>query len=94
MSIARWNLKEAEGKTLVRRTEIRYEAAMRDEEANIFKVQNLHGAHSRISGGYKWGRECALPGEISDRAIELAPLREGDDAVGEVSRYHSRPPRG
>ena len=65
VSIARWNLKEAGGKALVRRTETRYEANVRDEKAKIFKVQNLSGTHGRRSGGHKCGRECALPGEIS-----------------------------
>jgi len=43
VSIARWNLKEAAGKTLVRRTETTYEAARLDEKAHIFKVPYLHG---------------------------------------------------
>ena len=53
MSIARWNLKEAAGKALARRTEIAYEAVMPDEKANIFKVQYLYGRHGRICGGHK-----------------------------------------
>ncbi len=51
--IVRWNLKEAAGKALARRTEIAYEAVMPDEEANIFKVINLYGRHGRICGGHK-----------------------------------------
>jgi len=43
VSIVRWNLKEATGKTLVGRTEIACEACKLDEEANIFKVQHLYG---------------------------------------------------
>jgi hypothetical protein len=43
VSIARWNLKEAAGKTLARRTETAYEARKLDEEAIIFKVQYLYG---------------------------------------------------
>ncbi len=43
VSIARWNLKEAAGKALARRTEIAYEACKLDEEAHIFKVQYLYG---------------------------------------------------
>ena len=39
VSTARWNPKEAAGKTLVRRTGTRYEANMTDKKANIFKVQ-------------------------------------------------------
>jgi hypothetical protein len=37
VSIVRWNLKEAAGKALARRTEIAYEACKLDEKANIFK---------------------------------------------------------
>jgi hypothetical protein len=69
VSIARWNLKEAGGKALVRRTGSRYEANARDEKARIFKVQNLSGTRGRISDGHKCGRECALPGEISGFAL-------------------------
>jgi len=43
VSIVRWNLEEAAGKTLVRRTGIAYKAAKLDKKANIFKVQYLHG---------------------------------------------------
>jgi len=39
VSVVRPNLKEAAGKTLARRTEIAYKAAMLDEKAIIFKVQ-------------------------------------------------------
>jgi len=48
----RWDLKEAEGKALARRTGIAYEAVVLDEEANIFEVLFLHGEHGRICGGY------------------------------------------
>ena len=64
MSTARWNLKEAAGKTLARRTGITYEASELDEKANIFKVLYLSGKLGRICGGHKWEGECALPGEI------------------------------
>jgi hypothetical protein len=43
VSIARWNLKEAAGKTLARRTEIAYEACKLDERANRLEVQYLYG---------------------------------------------------
>jgi hypothetical protein len=43
VSIARWNLKEAAGKALARRTENAYEACKLDEKANIFKVRYLYG---------------------------------------------------
>jgi len=39
VSTARWNLKEAAGKSLARRTETAYEAAMPDEKSDIFKVR-------------------------------------------------------
>jgi hypothetical protein len=43
VSIARWDLKEAGGKALARRTETVYEACELDERAIIFKVQYLYG---------------------------------------------------
>src|SRR5690606_3992591 len=62
VSIARWNLKEAGGKALVRRTGSRYEANARDETAEIVKVQSLHGTRGRISDGHKCGRSAHYPG--------------------------------
>ena len=56
-----------------------------------FKVQFLHGSCGSICGGHKRGSQCALPGEISGGAIKLARSKGCDDAVGEVSRSHSRP---
>ncbi len=64
MSIARWNLKEAAGKTLARRTESAYEACKLDEKAKIFKVQYLYGKLVRRCGGHKREGESALPGEV------------------------------
>lgn len=58
----KWNLKEAEGKSLTGRTEITYEAAMLDKEANIFKVQYLYGKHRRRCGRYKCESERSYPG--------------------------------
>ena len=89
MSIARWNLKEAAGKTLVRRTEIRYEADARDKVAKIAKVRFLHGNRRRRSDGHKREGQRALPGEVSGRAIKLAQSKGCDDANREVSRGHS-----
>ena len=68
MSIARWNLKEAAGKALARRTEIAYEACKLDEEACISKVQYLYGKLERICGGHKREGESALPGEVCNFA--------------------------
>lgn len=64
MSIARWNLKEAAGKALARRTEITYEAVRLDEKATIFKVRYLYGKLDCRCGGHKREGESALPGEI------------------------------
>ena len=69
MSIARWNLKEAAGKTLVRRTETAYEACKLDEKANVFKVRYLYGKLVRICGGHKREGGCALPGEVCNFAM-------------------------
>ncbi len=75
MSIARWNLKEAAGKALTRRTEIAYEACSLDERANVFKVQYLYGKIVCKCGEYKRESESALPGEICNFADELPSLR-------------------
>jgi hypothetical protein len=69
VSIARWNLKEAAGKALARRTEIAYEACKLDEKANVFKVRYLYGKLVRRCGGHKRESECALPGEVSNFAM-------------------------
>jgi hypothetical protein len=69
VSIARWNLKEAAGKALARRTEIAYEACKLDEEAHIFKVQYLYGKLVRRCGGPKREGKCALPGEVCNFAM-------------------------
>jgi hypothetical protein len=69
VSIARWNLKEAAGKALARRTETVYEACKLDEEANIFEVQYLYGRLGRKCGGHKREGGCALPGEICNLAL-------------------------
>lgn len=75
VSVARRNLKEAAGKTLARRTGSGYEASMRDEKANAFKVQYLYGTHDRISDGHKRERKRALPGEVCRPASVLAVPR-------------------
>ena len=53
---------------LLRRTEIAYEAAMLDEEANSFNVRYLYGKHGCICGGHKGEGGSALPGEICQSA--------------------------
>ena len=75
MSIARWNLKEAAGKALARRTEIAYEACNLDEKAQLFKVRYLYGEIVCKCGGHKREGESALPGEICNFAFELLSLR-------------------
>jgi len=72
VSIARWNLKEAAGKALARRTGIAYEADMLGEKAIRFKAQYLSGKHGRRCGGYKCEGERALPGEICQTAYVLS----------------------
>ena len=69
MSIARWNLKEAAGKALARRTEIAYEACKLDKKADIFKVRYLYGKLERRCGGHKREGKCALPGEVCNLAM-------------------------
>jgi hypothetical protein len=66
---ARWDLKEAAGKALARRTETAYEAGMLDKKANLFKVQYLYGKHGRKCGGYKREGGSALPGEVCQPAM-------------------------
>ena len=75
VSIVRWNLKEAAGKTLARLTGSGFEASMRDEKANSFKVQYLYGTHGRTSDGHKREGKCALPGEVCRPASVLAVPR-------------------
>ena len=65
----RWNLKEAAGKALARRTEIAYEACSLDERASIFKVQYLYGKVVCRCGEYKREGKSALPGEICNFAL-------------------------
>jgi len=69
VSIARWDLKEAAGKALARRTETVYEACELDERAIIFKVRNLYGEVVRRCGGHKREGESAIPGEICHSAL-------------------------
>ena len=67
--MARWNLKEAAGKALARRTEIGFEAWKLAEEAIIFKVQYLYGKLGCRCGGHKREGGCALPGEVCNFAM-------------------------
>ena len=62
MSIARWNLKEAAGKALARRTEIAYEADKLDEKAHIFKVRYLYGSLAVDAAGISVKVRAHYPG--------------------------------
>jgi hypothetical protein len=86
VSIARWNLKEAASKALVRRTEIAYEACRLDEKAIIFKVQYLYGKLGRRCGGHKREGESALPGEI----CQLVTYYRHREMTGRVGRGQPR----
>ena len=75
MSIARWNLKEAAGKALARRTETAYEADKLDEKALIFEVQYLYGKLGCRCGEHKREGESAIPGEVCNFANWLLSSR-------------------
>jgi hypothetical protein len=89
VSIVRWNLKEAEGKALARRTGIAYKAAAVGKKANIFKARYLHGNCGRRCGRHKCEGHAHYPGRS-----EYLPLATGiercRDGYSEVSRGHSR----
>ena len=89
MSTARWNLKEAEGKALARRTEIAYEAVAVGKKSNIFKAPFLYGNCGRICGGYKCEGRVSYPGMSDDLPLATAIVRWGDGS-SEVSRGHIR----
>ncbi len=68
MSIARWNLKEAAGKMLARRTGIAYEACKLDEKANIFKVRYLYGSEHVYTAGISGKVRAHYP----ERSVSLS----------------------
>jgi len=84
--IVRWNLKEAAGKALARRTEIAYEACELDGKAIIFKVQYLYGKLGRRCGGHKREGESALLGEI----CQLVTNYHYREVMGRVGRSQPR----
>ena len=86
MSIARWNLKEAAGKALARRTEIAYEAVKLDEKAFTFKIRYLYGRLGCRCGGHKREGESALPGEIG----QLVTYYRHREVTGRVGRSQPR----
>ena len=85
----RWNLKDAEGKALARRTGIAYEAVAVGKESIIFKAQYLHGNCGRICGGYKCEGRVHYPGRSVYLPLATAVVRRRD-GWAEVSRGHSR----
>ena len=89
VSIARWNLKEAEGKALARRTETAYEAAAVGEKSYIFKARYLHGNCGRICGGYKCEGHAHYPGRSVYLPLATVVARRRD-GWAEVSRSRSR----
>ncbi len=85
----RWDLKEAEGKALARRTEIAYKAFNWGEEAINSKAQYLHGTIKRRCGGYKCEGRASYPGRFAVVPLATSTVRCWDGAA-EVSRGHSR----
>jgi hypothetical protein len=85
---ARWDLKEAAGKSLARRTEIAYEAVVLGKEANIFKARYLYRKYGRKCGGHKCEGRTSYPGRSVNLpcATGIARCRDG---LAEVSRGHS-----
>ena len=61
VSIAKWNLKEAGGKRLSRRTETVYRRDGKGNVAKETKARNLHGLPSRKDSGYMNGKRIPLP---------------------------------
>ena len=76
VSIVRWNLKEAEGKALTRRTGIAYKAAAVGKKANIFKARYLHGNCGRRCGGYKCEGRAHYPGRSVHLPLATAVVRQ------------------
>ena len=77
--IARWDLKEAAGKALARRTEIAYEAVVLGKKANIFNARYLHGKYGRKCVGYKCEGRVSYPGRsvILPCATGIERCRDG-----------------
>jgi hypothetical protein len=91
----RRNLKEAEGKALVRRTGIAYEADAMDKRALLLKVRYLYGNRGSRCGGYKRegrmhypGRSGSLPTLTHKVSLAIFVARRGEE-LPEVSSGHS-----
>jgi len=80
----KWNLKEAEGKALARRTGNAYEAVAVGEKAIIFKAQYLHGNCGRRCGGHKCEGHAHYPGR-SDILPCATGIERCRDGMSEVS---------
>ena len=91
MSIARWDLKEALGKALARRTEIAYKAVVVGKKAKSFKARYLHGSYERRCGGHKCEGHAHYPGRSAHLPLATAVVRPRDGRA-EISRGHSRLP--
>ena len=88
VSTVRWDLKEAAGKALARRTGIAYKAVAVGKKANIFKARYLHGNCGRRCGGYKWEGRVHYPGRSECLPLAITVVRRWD-GWAEVSRGHS-----
>jgi len=86
VSTARWDLKEAAGKALARRTGTAYEAAILDERANRLKVRYLHGKYGSRCSGYKREGDGVLPGEVCQPALGYGHR----EVTGRVGRSQQR----
>ena len=84
VSTVKWNLKEAEGKALARRTGNAYEAVAVGEKAIIFKAQYLHGNCGRRCGGHKCEGHAHYPGR-SDILPCATGIERCRDGMSEVS---------
>ena len=89
VSIVRWNLKEAAGKTLARRTEIAYEAVAAGKKANIFKARYLYRSCGRRCGEHKCEGHAYYPGRSALLPQATGIARCWDEST-EVSRSHIR----
>jgi hypothetical protein len=79
VSIARWNLKEAGGKALARRTGIVYKAAALDERAHRLKVQYLYGKRGIDTAGISVKVSVHYPGRSQDLSSSLGLLSSRGD---------------
>jgi len=101
VSIVRWDLKEAGGKALTRRTETAYKADVLGKKAKIFKAQYLYGKRVRRCSGYKCESGYALPGEVCRyvisetvdnrrREASLNRQKSAEDIVGGIDPTEGR----